>query len=263
MTQVLQISDPHILPKGMLFARKIDTAASLRTLLEGLKQALPLIGPVDKLVVTGDLSESGCTASYDHFAEIMECCPLPWRAIPGNHDGRKAMGDLLCQEQLFWREDLPGLTILGLDSSVDGAAHGEVPAQQLNWLAAQLSVLRKTPTLLFLHHPPLPIGISIMDEIRLANAAALEEVLIAHRGPLQIGCGHIHRTSFCRFGGHPLFTAPGASHSLVYDRRTDQPLFAVPTVGGALLHVWSNETQFSCHLLAGDELSPDLRVRLI
>ncbi|WP_332460297.1 metallophosphoesterase [Pseudophaeobacter flagellatus] len=85
------MSDPHIMPKGQLFQARIDTASALRRLLQGLGDLLPRIEPVAQIVVSGDLTETGCPAAYDHFVELMQDCPLPWRAIPGNHDNRAAM----------------------------------------------------------------------------------------------------------------------------------------------------------------------------
>jgi 3',5'-cyclic AMP phosphodiesterase CpdA len=60
-------------------------------MLAGLTGLLPVISPVEQLVISGDLTETGCKAAYDHLRAIMADAPLPWCAIPGNHDSREAM----------------------------------------------------------------------------------------------------------------------------------------------------------------------------
>ncbi len=91
MTRILQISDLHIMPAGRLFQGTTDTAAALRRMLAGLAGLLPVIGPVERLVISGDLTETGCADAYDHLRKVMADAPLPWCAIPGNHDSRAAM----------------------------------------------------------------------------------------------------------------------------------------------------------------------------
>ncbi|TQE92861.1 MAG: phosphodiesterase, partial [Spiribacter salinus] len=71
MTRILQISDLHIMPEGQLFQDAIDTAAALRQMLSGLTGLLPAIGPVERLVISGDLTETGCKGAYDHLRDIM------------------------------------------------------------------------------------------------------------------------------------------------------------------------------------------------
>ena len=249
MTQILQISDPHILPTGDLFHGQIDTAAALRTLLHRLSQMLPQLGPIESLVVTGDLSESGCKESYQLFSEIMQDCPLPWRAIPGNHDRRAPMAEVLGTEVFDWREDLDEITLIGMDTLVEGSGHGELSETQLEWLQAQLSDLGARPVLFFCHHPPVRSGIDAIDRIRLKNAQALEDALSQHEGPLQIGCGHLHRAMAARFANQPLFVAPGASCSFRHTVIEGAALRMTPHQGGALLHNWTAQDGFKCLIL--------------
>lgn len=56
MTRILHISDLHIMPKGQLFHDTIDTATALKDMLSGLARLLPAIGPVERLVISGDLT---------------------------------------------------------------------------------------------------------------------------------------------------------------------------------------------------------------
>ncbi|MCZ0813189.1 MAG: phosphodiesterase [Pseudomonadota bacterium] len=243
MTRILQISDLHIMPEGQLFQDAIDTAAALRQMLSGLAGLLPAIGPVERLVISGDLTETGCKGAYDHLRDIMAEVALPWRAIPGNHDCREAMRAFAAQEgwmpdhgPINWREDLDDVTILGLDTLVEGAAHGAVTDATLAWLEATLRDLRHRPVLIFMHHPPVDTGISAMDAIGLAPNPGFEGLLRDHDGPVQIACGHVHRMITGQFAGHPVTIAPGTSHAVGFDLRMNAGITFIPGHSGAILH---------------------------
>jgi len=243
MTRILQISDLHIMPEGQLFNGTIDTAAALRQMLAGLAGLLPVIGPVERLVISGDLTETGCERAYDHLRDIMAEVPLPWCAIPGNHDDREAMrvfaagADWMPEEgPINWREDLDDVTILGLDTLVEGAAHGAVTAATLAWLEATLRDLSYRPVLVFMHHPPFDTGISAMDAIRLVVDPRFEALLREHASPVQIACGHVHRMITGQFAGHPVTIAPGTSHAVGLDLQIPGGIKFVPGHSGAILH---------------------------
>jgi 3',5'-cyclic AMP phosphodiesterase CpdA len=243
MTRILQISDLHIMPDGQLFNGSIDTAAALRHMLAGLTGLLPVIGPVERLVISGDLTETGCRGAYDHLRAIMADAPLPWRAIPGNHDSREAMRAFAAQDDwmpdhgpINWRDDLEDVTLLGLDTLVEGATHGTLSDATLDWLEATLRDLRHRPVLIFMHHPPVDTGISAMDAIGLAPNPRVEGLLRDHDGPVQIACGHVHRMITGQFAGRPVTIAPGTSHAVGLDLRMDAGISFIPGHAGAILH---------------------------
>jgi 3',5'-cyclic AMP phosphodiesterase CpdA len=258
MTRILQISDLHIMPEGQLFHGKIDTAAALQDMLTGLAGLLPVIGPVERLVISGDLTETGCKGAYDHLRDIMADAPFPWRAIPGNHDSREAMRafgapyDWMPDDgPINWREDIDDVTILGLDTLVEGAAHGAVTDATLAWLETTLRDLRHRPVLIFMHHPPVDTGISGMDAIGLAPDPRFEGLLRDYNGPLQIACGHVHRTITGQFAGRTVTIAPGTSHAVGLDLRVDARITFIPGHSGALMH--DIGTGYRTLLIPGDD----------
>ena len=86
MTRIIQISDPHIVPHGQLAYGQVDTAKALTDCVETINRSLPEIGPVDMVIVAGDLTDFGTKEEYQRFCTLMEPLDLPYRAIPGNHD---------------------------------------------------------------------------------------------------------------------------------------------------------------------------------
>ena len=64
MFRVIQISDPHVVvPPGKLSGR-VDSLALLKRAVSRIEQVLPKVGPIDALLVTGDVSENGDGESY-------------------------------------------------------------------------------------------------------------------------------------------------------------------------------------------------------
>lgn len=250
MTRILQISDLHITPEGQLCEGRIDTALALRDMLAGLARLLPAIGPVERLVISGDLTETGCEAAFRHLSAVMEECPVPWRAIPGNHDSREAMRGFAAGADwmpehgpINWCEDLGEGALIGLDTLIEGHHHGALSDDTLDWLRTTLCKFRRRPVLIFLHHPPISTGIAGMDAIRLEQPGLLESVLHAHDGPVQVACGHVHRMMTGQLAGRPVVIAPGTSHAVGLDLRASSGLGFVPGHVGAVLHILQAEPQ--------------------
>ncbi|MBV0913775.1 metallophosphoesterase [Anianabacter salinae] len=250
MTRILQVSDLHIMPEGQLFHGQIDTAQALREMLSGLAGLLPAIGPVERIVLSGDLTETGCVDAYAMLQAIMAECPLPWRVIPGNHDSREGVRALAADAlsmpatgPINWREDVGDVTLLGVDTLVEGAAHGTLAAESLDWLSSTLRGLQGRQVLLFMHHPPCTTGIAAMDDIGLLNHSELAEIVVAHAGPLQIACGHVHRMMIGQFAGRQVVIAPGTSHAVILDMRARMEFGFIPGHRGAVLHSFGDHCQ--------------------
>ncbi|MEQ3725803.1 MAG: metallophosphoesterase, partial [Tateyamaria sp.] len=59
MTAILQISDTHIVPEGVLMSGRLDTSDALARLVERIGGIRDQIGPIDALLISGDLSDDG------------------------------------------------------------------------------------------------------------------------------------------------------------------------------------------------------------
>ncbi|NOR19971.1 MAG: phosphodiesterase, partial [Xanthomonadales bacterium] len=65
---LVQITDTHILPRGEILYGVTDTAAHLRETISQINRMRPV---PDVVLITGDLVESPCEASYQHFIELI------------------------------------------------------------------------------------------------------------------------------------------------------------------------------------------------
>jgi Icc protein len=224
MARILQITDPHILPEGVLAYGQVDTGGALALTVETINAALPRIGPIDLVVVTGDLTDHGTAEEYARFKSIMAELTIGYVAIPGNHDDRDQMRAAFAGTQwmppegdIRWRMDVGDLTVLGLDTLVPSAPYGALSQHSLDWLRTQIATLDGRPLIVALHHPPVETGITQMDRQRLQRPAELETALGGYSGPCRIIAGHVHRLVFDTLGAVPVVIAPGTSHAVTLD----------------------------------------------
>ncbi|EET47666.1 phosphodiesterase [Thalassobium sp. R2A62] len=243
MTRIIQISDPHIVPHGQLAYGQVDTAEALTNCVETINASLPQIGPIDMVIVAGDLTDFGTEEEYQRFRKLMEPLNLPYRAVPGNHDDvavmRTSFSDqpwMPVEGPINWIEDFDDLVVIGLDSSVEGKAHGHLSDATLSFLSTSLDVQDGKPTIVTIHHPPVLTGIEKMDIQNLRESTQLQAILSGYKGELRLTCGHIHRNIVAPFGGVICQISPGVSHAVTMDLRTGAPNCLTKEPGGFLLH---------------------------
>ncbi len=243
MTKIIQISDPHIVPHGQLAYDRVDTAPPLAECVDTINRMLPQIGPIDMAIVTGDLTDFGTTEEYQRFRDIMAPLQIPYRVIPGNHDTPEAMRAGFSDQDwmpktgpLNWIQHFADLTLIGLDSTVDGAAHGHLTNATLKYLQEQLNALQNKLVIVALHHPPFLTGKEKMDIQNLRESSALKDIVSAYQGELKLICGHVHRNIVTLFGNVICQIAPGTSHAVTMDLRVDAPNCLTKEPGGFLLH---------------------------
>ncbi len=243
MTTILQISDTHIAPEGNLVSRRLDTSDSLGRLIKRIKEICVQAGPIDAVLVSGDLSEDGSAESYARFKMHIAQLDVPLLVIPGNHDAREPMrrafaNQLPSHGPLNWERQVGNVNVIGLDTLVEAHGLGTLLPESLTFLRYALSHAEGTPVLLALHHPPFLTGINFMDDIGLSNRSAFEEAVSDFSGEMRIVCGHIHNTMVANIAGHTAVSAPSPCSTFAYDRRADAPVGYMAQEDGCLLHRW-------------------------
>ena len=152
------------------------------------------------VVVKGDLTGSGTFAEYEAFLD----CYAPafgdrLHHVRGNHDAYhgETFADWAVQEI-----PVPGTTLALLDTTIPGAASGQVTADQLEWLD-ELATRTDTPVVVLGHHhvwdpgsrsrPDTYFGISPDHSERLVEVFARRANLVGYFA------GHTHRNRARRF----------------------------------------------------------------
>jgi len=199
--RLIQVSDIHLSRKRAYFQDNWEA------FLEAVRAEPPRF-----VVVTGDLCVDGPGEPDDiAFArEQLDRLPVPWAAIPGNHDlgdrppdaklGQN-ITDALRERYLahfgedWWLREVGGWRLIGLDSQLFAsglAAEGE----QARWLERTLAEGDGAPVALFLHkplwvHDPADATLNSHDT-DLPNRTWLLKLCLAHNVRF-VGAGHVHR----------------------------------------------------------------------
>lgn len=248
---VAQISDFHIRPPGVIFADVVDTAAMLRAAIDTLLAFSPKL---DAVLVSGDLTNDGEAEAYAAIAPELARLPMPVYAVPGNHDNRERL-EALCDVAEVgagnpyrqFTADLGSLRLIALDSLVEGEGHGELCADRVAWLGAELERAAGRRILIMIHHPPAATGIGFMDRIGLRTGPALEALIERHAGSIErIVCGHVHRPIFYRWQGVPVSVTPGVAHQVVLGLDDREPAFNLEPPGFHL-HRWTEAEGLVTH----------------
>jgi Icc protein len=215
-----QLSDPHVHDDG--------SAAALAAAVRSVLALTPL---PDAVLVSGDLAEHGTAAEYERVGELLAPLPMPVLALPGNHDDAEAVRAHFGGATTA---GVGGLRLIACDTTLPGRDDGRL---DLAWLTDRLAE-SDAPTIVAMHHPPVPIGIPALDRIGLpeADRAALAGLLERSPHVRRVIAGHVHRTVFAVLGGCGVVTCPStyrqAKLELGGDRLelVDQPpAFAVHT----------------------------------
>ncbi|MER7757427.1 metallophosphoesterase [Kitasatospora sp. NPDC097643] len=174
--------------------------------------ALP--GPLDAVLVTGDLADHGLPGEYEQVAKVL-ASRHPVLTCPGNHDRRAPYREVLLGEvpgegPINRLHQLPGADVLMLDSSIPGRDDGRLDEETLDWLDARLAGGRTDlPALVAFHHPPVELHIPTVDRVRQFGEAGLARVLRRHPRVAALLCGHSHTGAATTFAGLPVLVAPG------------------------------------------------------
>ncbi|YBV94961.1 phosphodiesterase (plasmid) [Phyllobacteriaceae bacterium JZ32] len=208
--KIIQVSDLHLrIPGEKLLG--IDPLARLEDCIADLNRNH---ADADLVVFSGDLANDGEPPAYAALAQRLAGLTAPFRLMLGNHDDRiafrAAFPDAPVEEGFVQSAiDLPDGRIVLLDTLEPGHVEGRLCEARLAWLDAALADAQGA--LLFLHHPPFPIGVPSLDKWRLSDAERLRDILIRHNNVRHVFAGHVHRFAAGSWSGIPFVTVRATS----------------------------------------------------
>lgn len=240
-TVIVQLTDLHIGPPDAM-PYGTDTAANLRHAASTVRNMA--LQPA-AILLTGDLSDQGDAASYQHLRQLvteeLEPIGCPVLAVVGNHDHRGTfrsayLGDADGDDDAPYHHvtDLDDVRLIMCDSYHAGHVTGLLGADQLAWLDEQLATAEGRACVVALHHPCVPRGIPRADDFLLADRVALADVLGRHQVAAVL-CGHSHVSTVASFAGTLHAAAPATAYLLDPSKRQgarayDGTGFAICTV---------------------------------
>lgn len=207
---LVQISDPHLRGDG-------ESADALSAAVE---RVLALPDRPDAVLLSGDIADSGSDEEYALARELLAPLEMPVHILAGNHDR--------LPDRTAYAVRVGGLRLIACDTTIPGEDGGRL---DVAWLEARLGENPQAPTVVAMHHHPVPIGIPWLDEIGLPDAdrAALADVLRRFPQVRRVVAGHVHRTSLASLGGCPVVTCTSTNvHAALEFGATTAELTAEP-----------------------------------
>jgi 3',5'-cyclic-AMP phosphodiesterase len=229
--KIIHLSDIHMCPTGQHVVG-FDPAARLMKVVDAVNAEH---ADADLCIVSGDLTDMGDEPSYVRLKSIIETISVPVHLMLGNHDNRAAFrrvfpgasddGSGFVQDSITFGE----FRIILLDTlDEDQPSDGYLCEKRLSWLDRQLREDSTSNTMIFLHHPPFPLGVEYFDAMLLRNGSELEQLLDRHRNVRHVAFGHVHFPAFglsasrsfsaCRGTCHPIHTTLAGMTATYIDR---------------------------------------------
>ncbi|MBO1030944.1 metallophosphoesterase [Tessaracoccus sp. SD287] len=209
--RILHVSDLHLAGDAAWHYGKVDTAARLVELLDGLELAsLPADRRPQVVVVSGDISNDDSAQSYDLALELVGArvaglgVPVVW--APGNHDNG-AHYDRLHQPHGAVAHHargvvtVPGGAVAVVDTRTPRRGFGQLP-QEFDGLLHELASV-DGERVLVMHHPPVPAPTALHHALRLRGAEVWAEK-VAASGVSLVLSGHYHLPGVHRWGRVPV-----------------------------------------------------------
>jgi 3',5'-cyclic AMP phosphodiesterase CpdA len=106
-----------------------------------------------------------------------------------------------------------GVTFLMADSSIPGEDAGLLDDETIAWLDHELKK-DDGPAFVCFHHPPVPLHLPLVDEIRQQQPDRLAALVERYPRVIALLCGHAYTAAATTFANRPLLVAPGTASTL-------------------------------------------------
>ena len=192
--RLVQITDSH------LFADRSTIFDGLNTF-ETLKDIVALVAALQQnigcILCTDDLTQDSSIEAYHHFIDALSPLEAPQLWIPGNHDIRSQMQQVLDQNSIHLSRSaqLGDWRIIMLNSSVEGQVYGLLDQKELADLDLELADSERSNShvLICVHHNCLPVEAAWLQQHSLKNSDELFEITDKYSHVKGILYGHIHQ----------------------------------------------------------------------
>lgn len=253
-TFLYQVTDLHIREPGRKAYGRLDTAPYLKRAVETIARCPQ---PPDAVVLTGDLTDFGRTAEYEHLRTILQGLACPYYLLAGNHDEAETLRATFPEHSYLgtsgpvqYSVAVGDLQLIALDTTVRGQSYGALDTSSLDWLAFELDKVSHRPVVIAMHHPPFSTLIGHMDKIGLLEGRdTLARIVSGHPNVERVICGHLHRSIDVRFGGTIASTSPAPAHQVVLNLHPDAASQWNLEPGGFRIHAWTPTTGVITHTL--------------
>ncbi len=207
--RLVQITDAHLFAdKGVIF----DGLNTFETLKDVIQLIRKQQSEIDCLLCTGDLTQDSSMEAYRHFLEAVSVFDAPQLWIPGNHDTRSQMQQILPPGTEFLKRSiqLENWRVIMLDSSVEGEVYGRLAPKELDDLEMELADCERNShyALVCLHHNCLPVSAAWLQQHSLKNSDEFFAILDRYSLVRGVLYGHIHQALDAQRGDMKIMASP-------------------------------------------------------
>ena len=204
-SRVVQLSDTHLMRESGGQLVGIDTDRSLAAVC----RLVAAQGPIDVLLLTGDLAGDEAEEAYGRLDEALAPLGVPSFWLPGNHDAVWS-NDHPLRSHFKRTVQLSHWDILMLNTQHPGAVAGYLAGPEIEALeqAADHAQATGRPLLVATHHPLMPVGCAWLDEIGAENAQVALQLLAPLGEKAVVISGHVHQDAAHTYHGVQCLTAP-------------------------------------------------------
>lgn len=201
------MSDPHFQNEGTIGG--LDPRARLSAAID---HANTHHADADFAILSGDLVGDDIDDDYTALAGYLARSNLRIHPMMGNNDERKGFRSRLALP----RNTMPDFvqyaihaaagTVVCLDTHKTGSPAGQICDVRKDWLDNLLDRTRDKPAYIFMHHPPMALGLPKQDEIMLEDSDAFLDQICRHANVKHLFMGHVHRPTCGTIRGVPFAT---------------------------------------------------------
>ena len=221
--RIVQLSDCHLLSDPDQLFKGVNPADHVQRILKDLST---LEKPADLMVITGDIAHDEKEETYRWLFHQLRNQSIPFQLIPGNHDSpaliREQFGPQGEHPSDGFTTQLNGWSLIGLSTHIPKQEAGRIGKAQLAWCRSYLQAHARSPTLLFLHHPPIDVGSPWIDGIGLEDKALFAELVAQSPQVKAIFCGHVHQDQMAHIAQTPVYTTPSTAMQFEPKTKTTQ-----------------------------------------
>lgn len=261
---IAQISDLHISAVN----KKTYGVAPMSEYLQHCISHINQLNPKPDLVlVTGDITSAGKAEEFEQAVSLLSQLIAPYYVIPGNHDNKlnliNAFKDVPCMSAHIASEASKefinyvindyDVRLIAIDSTSINEPGGEICETRATWLQECLALEPEKPTVIFMHHPPLQLSIPESNLDGFIGANRLGDIVEQNPNIERILCGHVHRSTFSRWRGTIVSTAPSIGMELHLDLTMKQESQFSLQTPEYQLHHWTAEKNLISHTVTATE----------
>lgn len=203
--RLIQLTDPHI---GENREHRLAGICTYETFSGALSHVSNLADKADMLMLTGDLVAHGKPSAYELFADQMATIDTPFAWLPGNHDDFEIMQKGAIPTPYRPLLELGDWRIIMLNTAVKGQVGGTVSDDEIEFLDGALSSVGEHPAVIFMHHPPVPVGCEWLDPQRVSNADQLAAIISRAQNVKAVFSGHVHQEFVTKWAGTYFYSTP-------------------------------------------------------